>query len=112
MSDWSDIVAAGEQFPTVGKRHGLRLVTDLLRAVDDRGPMLAVEVHSDDLRLLMAHFVLIPEGAEWLEALISVLDVPTSDLPHPDRWTEITDQVLEHRRALEDLPVLDDPRRG
>ena len=44
MSDWSDIVAAGEQSPTVGKRHGLRLVTDLLRAVDDRGPMLAVEV--------------------------------------------------------------------
>lgn len=110
MSDWSDIVGATERFPTVGKRHGLRLVTELVRSVDERGPTLSVELHSDDLRLLMAHFVPIPEGAEWVDALISILDVPTGDLAHPDRWPEITDQVLEHRRALEDLPVLDDPR--
>lgn len=110
MSDWSDVVAATERFSTVSRRHHLTLVTELVAGVDERGPLLSVELHSDDRRLMLAHFVPVSEGAEWIDALGSVLDVPTGQLAHPDRWPEITDQVLEHRRALDGLPILDDPR--
>jgi hypothetical protein len=110
MTAWGDIIASTERFPAVGRRHRLQLITDLVRSVDERGPHVQVELHSEDLRLMMAHFVPVPDGAEWIDALVSVLDVPTADLPHPDRWVEITDQYLEHRRAMDDLPVVDDPR--
>lgn len=110
MTDWGDIIASTERFPPVGRKHELQLVTDLVRSFDDSGPTLGIEVHSDDLRLLMAHFVPVTDGAAWIDALISVLDVPTGHLPHPDRWAAITDEYLEHRRAMDDLPVVDDPR--
>lgn len=109
MTAWGDIIASTERFPSVGERHGLQLVTDLVRAVDKRGPMLRVEVHTDDLELLMMRFVPVFDGAEWVDALITVLDVPVDDLPYPERWSDFTEQVLEHRRALEDLPVVDEP---
>jgi hypothetical protein len=111
VTDWSAIVAASERFPAVGVRHGLRLVTDLVRGVDERGPSVAVEVHSDDLRLLMHRFVPTPDGGPWIDALVGILDVPAGELPHPDGWAAMTDALLEHREALEALPVLDE-RRG
>lgn len=112
MTDWGDIIASTERFPRVGRRHGLQLVTDLVRGFDDRGPTLGIELHSDDLRLMMVHYVPVPDGAGWIDALIIVLDVPTGHLPHPDRWAEITDEYLEHRIAMDELPVVDDPRGG
>lgn len=111
MSDWSDIVASTERFAPVGERHDVQLVTDLISDADEKGrPTLSVEVHGDDLRLLMAREVAVRDGAAWIAALTSVFDVPPDDLPPPDSWREITDQVLEHRRALDDLPVFDGPR--
>lgn len=110
MSDWGDIVRVGERFPTVGEPHGLRLVTNLAPPDGDRPPRLTVEVHDEDLDLVMQHVVLASDGAAWVEILMSVLDVPSDELPPAENWASITDQVLEHRRELEDLPVLDDPR--
>jgi hypothetical protein len=110
MSDWGDIVASGERFPTVGKRHGLRLITNLARSDGDRAPRLTIEVHDEDLDMVLQHVVPVGDGAPWVDALMSVLDVPTDELPPAESWASITDQVLAHRRDLEDLPVLDDPR--
>lgn len=111
MTDWGDIVKASERFPPVGRRHGLQLVTDVVRGVDERGPILAVELHSDDLRLMLHRYVPVPDGAEWITALVGLLDVETAELPHPDTWPEMVDVLVEHRGALDDLPVLDDDRR-
>lgn len=111
MTDWGDITKASEQFPPIGRRHGLQLVTDVARAVDERGPFLSVELHSDDLRLMLARYVPIAEGAEWIEALVGLLDVEVGELPHPDTWPEMVDELVAHRGALDDLPVLDDDRR-
>lgn len=110
MTDWGDIIKSTERFPPIGARHGLQLITDLVRGVDERGPILQVELHSDDLRLLMHRYVAVPDGAEWIAALTGLLDVPEGELPHPDRWAEMTDAYMEHRQALDGLPVLDDPR--
>lgn len=119
MTDWGDIIASTERFPLVGDEHGVQLVADLVRDDGGRhaklgidGPRLGVEVHSDDLRMLMQHVVPVSDGAAWIDALISVLDVPTGQLPHPDRWAAITDEYLEHRRAMDELPVVDEPGRG
>ncbi|WP_026911882.1 hypothetical protein [Patulibacter minatonensis] len=111
MTDWGDIVGAAELFPPVGWRHRLTLTTDLVRAVDERGPMVHIELHSDDLRLMLSVYVPVVDGAEWIAALTSLLDVPEGQVPHPDRWPEMTEELVGHRQALGDLPTLDEKRR-
>lgn len=110
MTVWGDIIASGERFAPIGARHDLQLVTDLVRGAGDaeNGPTLAVEVHSEDLDLVMRRELPARDGAAWIDVLISVLDVPTQELPQPEGWSTIVDHVLEHRRAMEDLPVLDE----
>lgn len=107
MTVWGDIIASGERFAPVGARHDLQLVTNLVPGADERGPTLAVEVHGEDLELVMERTIPASDGAAWIDVLTSVVDVPEDELPHPDGWATIVDHVLEHRRALADLPVLD-----
>jgi hypothetical protein len=111
VSDWGDIVKATERFAPVGRRHGLQLVTAVVPGPDERGPLLSVELHSDDLRLVLHRYLPVVDGAAWIDALHGVLDVGIGELPHPGRWPEMTDALLEHRGALEALPVLEDDRR-
>ena len=108
MTVWGDIIASSERFAPVGARHDLQLVTNLVRGNDELEPALTVEVHGEDLALLMERTLPASDGAAWIDVLVSVVDVPEEELPHPDGWATIVDHVLEHRRALADLPVLDD----
>ena len=112
MTAWGDIIESAARFEPVAREHGLHLVTNLRPGVGEGRPRLQVEVHDVALELQMLHVVPVADGAAWIDALCSLLDVPTEELPHPDRWAPITDEYLEHRLALEDLPLVDDPRGG
>lgn len=110
MTVWGDIIASSERFAPIGERHDLQLSTNLVPKdgeVED-GPILAIEVHSEELDLVMEREMPAREGASWIDVLVMILDVPTQELPHPQDWAIIVDRVLEHRREMEDLPVLDE----
>lgn len=111
MSAWGDIIESAARFEPVAREHGLHLGQPPARgrrgppAAAGRGPRPGARA-ADAARGPVA------DGVAWIDALCSLLDVPPEELPHPDRWAPITDEVLEHRLALEDLPLVDDPRGG
>jgi hypothetical protein len=98
----------------VGERHGLRI--SHATTAPEPGAWIAARgqrvttfsVTGADGALVLRHEVPYVLAADWVSALIAVLDVPAGRLPPADGWGERPETLATHRRQLKALPQTDE----
>lgn len=98
----------------VGERHGLRIrhaTSEQQLDGPDGGTVPArvatFSVLAEDGALVLRHDVPYALAADWVAALVAVLDVPVGRLPPPGTWGGQADALARHRRELAALPGTD-----
>jgi hypothetical protein len=100
----------------VGDRHGLQIghATSEAELEGPDGTLVPARVATfsvlaEDGALVLRHDVPYALAADWVAALIAVLDVPAGRLPPPTEWGAQAEALARHRMQLAALPGTDGP---
>lgn len=92
----------------IGDRHGLRISHRNAEGTGDDpasdGPAVVFTLLADDGRLVLRHEVPRVLAADWVAALIGILDRPVGRLHSPEEWGGQADELARLRRDLQALP--------